>query len=65
MAALARGGSFSCSLRRPFGVDRTKVSVPILFYLSFEGLTHGIWRFPGWGSNQSCSHQPALQSQQC
>jgi len=25
----------------------------------------GIWRFPAYGSNQSCSHQPTPQPQQC
>ena len=29
-----------------------------------QGHTHGIWRFPGQGSNQSCSHQPTPQPQQ-
>ena len=32
--------------------------------LYFQGHTHSIWRFPGLGSNQSCSCQPKLQSQQ-
>ena len=30
-------------------------------FLSFEGHTRGIWRFPGSGSNQSHSHQPTPQ----
>ena len=28
------------------------------FFLAFQGRTHGIWKFPGWGSNRSYSCQP-------
>ena len=37
-----------------------------LFFLSFVflGLHRGIWRFPGWGSNQSYSCRPTAQPQQ-
>ena len=31
---------------------------------AFSGCSSGIWRFPGWGSNWSCSCRPTLQSQQ-
>ena len=34
------------------------------FYFSFQGCTHSIWRFPGQGSNRSCSHWPMPQPQQ-
>ena len=34
------------------------------FFQSFEGHTHGIWKFPGSGLNQSSSCWPMLQSQQ-
>ena len=37
----------------------------ILSFLSFEGRTNSIWRFPGYGSNQSYSRQPTPQPQQC
>ena len=30
----------------------------------FLGCTRGIWRFPGQGSNRSCSHQPTPEPQQ-
>ena len=30
----------------------------------FLGSSHGIWRFPGWGSNQSCSRRPTTEPQQ-
>ena len=36
-----------------------------LIFVSFQGCTHTIWRFPGQGSNQSCSSQPTPQPQQC
>ena len=36
-----------------------------LIFLSFQGHTHGIWRFPAQGSNQSCSCCPSPQPQQC
>ena len=35
------------------------------FLFSFLGHTRGIWRFPGQGSNQSFSHWPSPQPQQC
>ena len=35
------------------------------FFFFFEGCTHCMWKFPSWGSNQSCSYQPMLQPQQC
>ena len=37
----------------------------ILFDMSFYGRTHGIWRFPGQGSNRSCSCLSMPQSQKC
>ena len=33
--------------------------------MSFEGRTRSIQRFPGWGSNQSCSCRPMPQPRQC
>ena len=38
------------------------------FFLSFSHFldhSYGIWRFPGYGSNRSCSHQPTPEPQQC
>ena len=32
---------------------------------SFYSYSHGIWKFPGYGSNWSCSCQPTPQPQQC
>ena len=37
----------------------------LLFFWSFQDHTHGIWKFPGQGSNQSCGHWPKPQPQQC
>ena len=34
-------------------------------FLSFSGCTKGTWRFPGQGSNQSCSCWPTPRPQQC
>ena len=34
------------------------------FFLSFEGCTHSIWKFPGEGLNRSCSCWPTPQPQQ-
>ena len=35
-----------------------------LFYFIFKGHTRDIWKFPGQGSNRSCSCQPTPQPQQ-
>ena len=35
------------------------------FFFLFQGCTCGIWKFPGQGSNQSCSCQPTPLPQQC
>ena len=35
------------------------------YFLSFYGCTRGIWKFPGQGSNWSCSCPPTPQIQQC
>ena len=35
------------------------------FFFAFEGHTCGIWKFPGEGSNRSCSCWSTLQPQQC
>ena len=37
----------------------------ILSFCLFWGRSCGIWRFPGWGSNQSCSCRPTPEPQQC
>ena len=34
------------------------------FFCLFQGCTHGIWKFPGKGSNWSCSHPPMPQQRQ-
>ena len=36
----------------------------IYFFWLFEVHTHGTWKFPGQGSNWSCSRWPVLQPQQ-
>ena len=36
----------------------------LLLFCHFLGCTRGIWRFPGQGSNWSCSHRPTPQPQQ-
>ena len=36
----------------------------VLFFCHFLGCSRSIWRFPGYGSNQSCSHQPMPEPQQ-
>ena len=36
-----------------------------LFFFAFQGHICGIWKFPGQGSNQSCSFWPTPQPQQC
>ena len=36
-----------------------------IFFFPFECHTCGIWKFPGQGSNWSCSCQPTPQPQQC
>ena len=41
------------------------LSFSLSSFCLFKGRTRGMWRFPGWGSNQSCSHQPMPQPQQC
>ena len=37
----------------------------IFIFKFFYGCTHSIWKFPGLGSNQSCSRWPVSQPQQC
>ena len=45
-----------------------KIDSPIIVFLfvclPFQGCTCNIWRFPGQGSNRSCSHQAKPQPQQ-
>ena len=36
----------------------------VLVFLLFQGRSRGIWRFPGQGSNQSCSRWPTPEPQQ-
>ena len=40
------------------------LSIYLFCFLSFQGRTRSIWRFPGQGSNRSCSHRPTPQPQQ-
>ena len=46
-----------------------RIICSISFFLSFfifclfQGHSYGIWRFPGQGSNVSCSHQPMPEPQ--
>ena len=35
------------------------------FFWGVGGCRCGIWKFPGYGSNQSCSCRPTPQPQQC
>ena len=37
--------------------------ISFFFFFLFKGCTRGIWRFPGWGSNWSCSRQPTPEPQ--
>ena len=48
----------------PILKDVNSIFQIFFFFCLFEGHTHSIWRFPGQGSNQSCSHQPTAQPQQ-
>ena len=41
------------------------IIIIIIIFLSFQGCTHGIWRFSGQGSNWSYSCRPTPQLQQC
>ena len=51
----------------PFTVTTLVTSCFVLFclFVISLGRSRGIWRFPGWGSNRSCSHWPTPESQQC
>ena len=49
----------------PLSFSYTYNQSPNLFFLSFEGHTRSIWRFPGYGSNRSCSCRPTPEPQQC
>ena len=40
------------------------LKIKALFF-AFQSCNCGIWMFPGWGSNHSCSCQPAPQPEQC
>ena len=40
-------------------------SSSFFFFCLFLGHPRGIWRFPGQGSNRSCSHLSMSQPQQC
>ena len=50
-----------CSLCPPFKKEYLFFS--FFFFCLFQGCTHGIWRFLGYGSNWSCSYQPIPQPQ--
>ena len=53
-------------VRRPFNDGHSDWrEVIIIIFWSFQGHTHYIQKFPGQGSNRSCSHQPQPQPQQC
>ena len=45
-------------------ITGTICHLPSLFSLSFQGRTHGTWRFPDQGSNRSCSRWLTPQPQQ-
>ena len=40
------------------------IIILFLFFCLFQGHTRGIWKFPGQGSNRSCSHRPTPEPQQ-
>ena len=42
-----------------------RVSLYLFPYFLFYSSAWSIWKFPGQGSNQSCSCRPTLQTQQC
>ena len=52
---------FFCGIVRAFLICTTS----FFFFRAFQGCTHGIWRFPGQGSNWSYSCWPTPQPQQC
>ena len=66
-----------CKLWSPFlrtgfetdEVDWIFIYIYIFFFFClfafFRAASHGIWRFPGLGSNQSCNRWPTPQPQQC
>ena len=39
------------------------LSLFLQYLFLFGGHTHGIWKFPGWGSNRSCTCWPTPQPQ--
>ena len=43
--------------------SRVSNSKNVVFF--FKSHAHNIWKFPGEGSNQSCSCWPMPQAQQC
>ena len=42
-------------------IESRNQSLSHLFFWSSQSCTHGIWKFPGQGFNQSCSHWPTPQ----
>ena len=51
------------ALQRQRKKEKEKIHLGF-FPLSFQGRTHGMWRFPGQGSNWNCSRRPEPQLQQ-
>ena len=62
--SLPKPRSFSKLLQVPLPLWKSNTqgcSVKFLFFFSFQGHTHGTWKFPGKGSNPSCSCRPTPQ----
>ena len=45
-------------------LNSLQLEISIFCFFFFQGHTCCIWKFPVWGSNQSCSCQPTSQPQQ-
>ena len=59
-------GFWNTSLTFKYEIVWVFVCLFVLFcFWSFYGLTHGIWKFPGWWLNWSCSHWPTPEPPQC
>ena len=61
MSLCARHAACLC---HPHPSSPTLFICSLFTYVAFGGHTRSIWKFPGEGSNWSCSHQPIPQPQQ-
>ena len=46
------------------GLVRNGENLVLGLFFSFYSLSHGLWKFPGWGLNLNCSCQTMSQPQQ-